>query len=229
MAAFKVSYGNVKRETMKTIIALLLAALLTGCQTATQQRASHMSAVLKQNAAQMKACGAEVYNSPQAAPIRARRPMDPADATLAQLNSTDHASSDEIRALYAVHDMAQQCRKASTDNLMAVTPTVVPIMLDGYQESDTALLSLINQQTTWGQYLQDQQREENIVKAKLIAEWNRIQGDLQQSYQAEMQQRAHAAQAMANYLQTQQAINAMNRPVYTNCTSFGNTTNCLTH
>lgn len=212
-----------------TAIALLVAALLAGCQTATQQRASHISTVVKQNAAQMKACSAEVYKSPQAAPIRARRPMDPADATLAQLNSNDHASPDEIQALYAVHDMAQHCRKASTDNLMTVTPSVVPIMLDGYQESDAALLSLINQQTTWGQYLQDQQREENIVKAKLIAEWSRIQSDLQQSYQAEMQQRAQAAQAVANYLQTQQAINAMDRPVYTNCTSFGNTTNCLTH
>ncbi|MBB5462848.1 hypothetical protein [Paraburkholderia sp. Cpub6] len=215
---------------MKTTIALLLAAaVLAGCQTATQQRASHMSEVLKQTVAQRKACAAEAYNSPQAAPIRARLPMDPADATLAQLNSTDHASPDEIKSLYAVHDMIQPCRKATADELMTVTPTVVPILLDSYQESDTAVLSLINQQTTWGQYLQDQQREENIGKAKLIAELNRIQSDLQQSYQAEMQQRAQAAQAMANYLQTQQAINAINRPVYTNCTSFGNTTNCLTH
>lgn len=223
-------YGNVHEKTMKTTRALLLAAaLLAGCQTATQQRANHMSAVIKQAVTQMKDCAAEAYNSPQAAPIRARRPMDPADATLAQLNSADHASPDEIKSLYAVHDMIQPCRKATADELMTVTPTVVPILLGSYQEGDTALLSLINQQTTWGQYLQDQQREENAGKAKLIAELNRIQSDLQQSYQAEMQQRAQAAQAMANYLQTQQAINAMNRPVYTNCTSFSNTTNCLTH
>jgi hypothetical protein len=214
---------------MKTTIALLLAAALVACQTATQQRATHMSEVIKQTVAQGKACAAQAYNSPQAAPIRARRPLDVADATLAQLNNTDHASPGEIKSLYAVHDMIQPCRNAAADELMTVTPTVVPILLDTYQESDRAVLSLINQQTTWGQYLQDEQREENITKARLIAEFKRIQSDLQQSYQAEMQQRAQAAQAMANYLQTQQAINAINRPSYTNCTSFGNTTNCLTH
>lgn len=214
---------------MKATIAVLLAVgILAGCQTATQQRANHISTVLKQNTAQVKACVTEAYSSPQAAAIRLRRPIDPADASLEQLNSSDFASPDEIKALYALHGQIQPCRKASLENLVTVVPTVVPIMSAGYQEGDTALLALINKQMTWGQYLQDQQHEENEIKAKLIAEWNRVQGEMQRSYQTEMQQRQAAAQAMANYLQNQQMINAINKPVYTNCSTFGNTTNCMT-
>jgi hypothetical protein len=214
---------------MKTTFALLLVVgILAGCQTATQQRASHISTVVKQNTAQVKACVGDAYNSPQAAAIRLRRPIDPADASLEQLNSKDYVSAEEVKALYALHDQIQRCRKASLENLVTVVPTIVPIMSAGYQEGDTALLALINKQMTWGQYLQDQQHAENDIKARMIAEWNRLQGEMQQSYQAEMQRRQAAAQAMANYLQNQQMINAINKPTYTNCSSFGNTTNCTT-
>lgn len=177
----------------------------------------------------MKACVTAAYNSPEVAAIRPRRPIDPADATLEQLNSGDLASPEEIKAAYALHDQIVPCRKAGLETLAPAVPTLVPILSDAYEEGDAALLSLVNKKVTWGQYLQSEQHLETDLKAKIAAEMGRIQGEMQQSYAAEMQQRQAALQSMSNYLQNQQMINALSRPVYTNCSTFGSTTNCMSH
>ena len=66
------------------------------------------------------------------------------------------------------------------------------------------------------------------MQAGLQAESQRIVAGLEQSHQAELARRQAAAQAIAQWAQTQQAINAMNRPVTTNCMNLGSgMVNCV--
>ena len=72
--------------------------------------------------------------------------------------------------------------------------------------------------------------------ADLQAEGQRIMAGLQQSHEAELAQRQATAQAMAasfaQYAQTQQIINSMNRPTFTNCLRVGyqgSMLNCTTY
>jgi phage terminase Nu1 subunit (DNA packaging protein) len=62
----------------------------------------------------------------------------------------------------------------------------------------------------------------------LQAEERRIVSGLERSHEAELARRQAAAQAIAQWAQTQQVINAMNRPVTTNCTNLGSgIVNCV--
>ena len=50
---------------------------------------------------------------------------------------------------------------------------------------------------------------------------------LERQHESELARRQAALDAMARWAQTQQVINAINRPVITNCTRAGNFTNCM--
>jgi hypothetical protein len=67
------------------------------------------------------------------------------------------------------------------------------------------------------------------TQAAILAEDRRVVSELKQDHQAELAQRQRAAEAMAAWAQTQEMINAANRPVITNCNAFGNSVNCITH
>lgn len=195
--------------------------------TPTQQRANQISGVWKDTVEKGKACLLAAYNSPESAPIRTRRPADIRDATLQQLNDGALASDDEIKAIYATYPKLQACRRGVVDELEPVTPSVVPIFSESFHAGDENLLALVNRKETWGEYLQKEQENLNAYSKELSAEIQHISAGLRQSYQAEVAQRQQALQSVQTYLQNQQLINSMNRPVYTTCSSFGNTTNCI--
>jgi hypothetical protein len=59
------------------------------------------------------------------------------------------------------------------------------------------------------------------------AEGQRITAGLERQHENELARRQAAVNALARWSQTQQMIDAANRPVITNCTRFGDSTNCL--
>jgi hypothetical protein len=113
----------------------------------------------------------------------------------------------------------------------------VPIYTAFYAASENSLIDLIQRKQSWGEHARRVKAEVTKTEAELVAEGRRIDGGLQQSHEAELQRRQAASAAFLQYSQTQQIINAINRPVVTNCNSFGTlasnsfgaTTNCVTH
>jgi hypothetical protein len=65
------------------------------------------------------------------------------------------------------------------------------------------------------------------LQSALSVEGQRITGGLEQQHEAELARRQAALDALARWAQTQQVINAMNRPVITNCMNLGTMTNCV--
>jgi hypothetical protein len=95
-------------------------------------------------------------------------------------------------------------------------------------KSDRSLIDLLQRKITWGDHLKSLKDNYAHYLPELVAEEQRINAGLAQSHANELQQRQAAANALAQFAQTQQMINAMYRPSFTNCTGFGNSVNCIT-
>jgi hypothetical protein len=171
--------------------------------------------------AQAKVCVAEVYNAPEAASLRVHSPIDPREATLTQLSDTSLASQAEINAIAVLHPRLRACQKAILESLSTSTPGVVPILAKAYGEGDDDLIRLIQKKMSWGERTRHSRDRINITMADVQAEGQRIAAGLQVQHESELARRQAALDAMARWSQTQQMINAMNRPVMTNCMNLG--------
>ena len=209
-------------------IAVLTAGLLAGCTTAAQRQYQAMATGNREIIAQIKSCGTEVYNAPEAAVLRPHSPLDVREATLAQLSDQSLPTKQEVAAVLALHPRAQACRKAALDGLLSTTPSVVPILAKEFAAGDDDTIAFVQRKLPWGERLRRGRDRILALQAVLQAEERRIVSGLERSHEAELARRQAAAQAIAQWAQTQQVINAMNRPVTTNCTNLGSgIVNCV--
>jgi hypothetical protein len=211
---------------------IAIAALLAGCATAAQRQYQAMASNNQSAVQELQACTKALYDSPEYAPLRRHAPYKVSDATLEQLSDNSLATDDEIKLILALHPQLQSCRKQALDRITQSTPTLVPIMLGVVTKGEDSLIDLIQKKQSWGAHVR---RVRDVVvagAAELQVEGQKIMAGLLQSHEAELAQRQAAAQAMAasfaQYAQTQQIINSMNRPVFTNCSEMGNMLNCTT-
>jgi hypothetical protein len=219
---------------MKRLSAAMLALsattlLLSACATQAQRQFQAIRTANQEIGAQVKACAAAVYNSAEFSPLRAHIPLSITDATLEQLSDTSLASPEEIHAIFVSHPRLQECRKTALTALAQTEPSVVPILTASYNKNEDNLLALIQRKQNWGEYIHSVRNNTTETQAAVRAEERRIVGELRQENQAELEQRQRAAEALASWAQTQELINAANRPVITNCNAFSNMVNCVSH
>ena len=97
-----------------------------------------------------------------------------------------------------------------------------------FAEADDDTITFVQRKRSWGEHVRRGRDRALAMQAGLQAEGQHIVAGLEQSHQAELARRQAAAQAIAQWAQTQQAINAMNRPVTTNCMNLGSgMVNCV--
>jgi hypothetical protein len=206
---------------------VVVLLLLAGCATAAQREYQAISTGNKAIVDQAKVCVSAIYDSPDAAPLRGHYPVDPRDITLAQLSDTTMATPVEIAAIEAVHPRVQQCRKAVLDGLVNTLPGLVPVLTREYSGADDDLILLIQRKLPWGELTRRRRDRYATFQAAATAESQRVTANLQQQNEAELARRQAAAAAFAQWAQTQQAIDAMNRPVTTTCTASPGFANCV--
>jgi hypothetical protein len=212
---------------MRRIFAFSAALLLSGCATQAQREFQAIRTANQEIVAQAKACGLAVCNSAEFAPLRPHIPCTISDVTLEQLSDTSLASPEEIRAIFVSHPRSQECRKTALTALAQTEPSVVPILTASYNENEDDLLALIHRRMTWGEYVHRLRDRAMETQSAVRAEEGQIVGELRRENEAELEQRQRAAAALASWAQTQQLINAANRPVITNCNAFSNMVNCI--
>jgi hypothetical protein len=204
-----------KRATNIVTIAILLA----GCATSAQRQYQAMVSNDRSAVQDLQVCAIAIYESPEYAPLRRHVPYKVADATLEQLADNSLATDQEIRLILETHPKAQSCRKQALERISQSTPTLVPILLAVFTKGEDSLIDLIQKKQSWGTHIRRVRDASIAGTAELQAESRRLTSELQQSHQAELEERQAAAQsaadAFAQYAQTQQIINNMNRPV--NC------------
>lgn len=177
--------------------------------------------------ARLKVCSAAVYNSPEYVLLRPHIPFILTDASLQQLSDQSTASADEISAILLVHPMTQECRRAYLNELSQSEPSLVPIVTGEYVKREDVLLTLIRRRISWGEYIREARDRAVKTQGELVAENRRVVAGLERENEAEIAQRQRAAAALAAWAQTQEIINAANRPVITNCSGFGSMINCV--
>ena len=201
--------------------------LLAGCQTAAQRQFQSMTSGNLALVAQARSCVTEAYNAPEAAVLRPHIPLDVRQVTLAQLSDQSLPTKQEIDAVLAVHPRIQACRQAVLDGLLSTTPSVVPILTKEFAGADDDTIAFVQRKLSWGERVRRARDRVLATQTELQAEEQRITAGLERSHEAELARRQRALDALAQWAQTQQVINAMKRPVVTNCSQVGSFTNCV--
>jgi hypothetical protein len=196
----------------RTLSVLAVATLLAGCSTAAQRQYQAIVTNTRSTLEDIQACKMAVYNSPEYAPVRGHLPSNAVYPTLEQISDESMANNDEIKSILATHPQLQVCEHQALDRLAQATPTIVPILVSLITKSEDNVMDLVQQKQSWGAYVKRSRDEAVAANAKLQAEGQRITADLQRSHETELLQRQRAAQAVMQWSQTQQLINAMNRP-----------------
>lgn len=210
-------------------VLITTATICTACTTGAQRKAQAIRENSHLAIANMNICVQTVYDSPDFAPLRAHIPGPHSQATLEQQTDPAFATDEEIKALFAEHPKANACRQQLLDQLVQQTPTFVPILASAYSRIEDGMIGLVQKQTTWGDYTRQVKSITETMRGQLVTEGQRIDANLERSHEAELARRQAAANAIAQFAQTQAAINALNRPVVTTCNAYGNSATCVTH
>lgn len=204
------------------------AAICTACSTAAQRQGQAIRKNSQAAVSTLNICMQAVYDSPEVAPLRAHIPAPRSQATLEQQTDPAFATDEEIKALFAEHPKANACRQQELDRLVQQTPSVVPILANGFSHIEQAMIGLVQKRTTWGEYTRQVKSIVEETRGRLAAEGQRIDANLEQSHEAELARRQAAINAIAQFAETEIAIAALNRPVVTTCNAYGNSATCVT-
>jgi hypothetical protein len=209
------------------VLTTVVLVLLSGCATQAQRQYQAAATNNKEIAAQFISCTTAVANAPEAEPIRGHVPIKATDATLVQLSDSAMANKVEIAAILVLHPRIQECQRALLNGLLGSTPSFVPILTASYNKGEDDVLMLVQHKLTWGEYNKRRRDRATEIQAEIQSASQQLVGGLQHQHEAELAQRQRAAEALAQWAQTQQMINAVNRPIITNCNEFGSMLNCV--
>jgi len=219
------TFGTVTRLTCVVTLFLLAA-----CATAAQRQAQQASTMTREAATQLKSCISAVVDKPEYAALLPHTPdLDSGQHTMAQLTNETVPSVQDARLFAARFDEVNPCRKRFLSALAAVRPDLVPILADGYAKGDAVAALLVERKITWAESAKRAEENTNSLRKQLAAADQQWIAELKAENQAELAQRQAAAAALMQWSQQQQMINAINRPVTTNCNRFGSTVNCTSY
>jgi hypothetical protein len=221
----------------RSIVLIALIGMLVGCATAAQRQAKAIGSTLSATREQGKACFATINDDPAFAEIERHFPLaNIENATLPQMTDQSFATPREVELLSARRDRQIPCRQAFVAGYNSVAPSLAMVWQDIYSKSDANLVLMATKQIRWGEFVGRQKATLNAGSGRLTEAAQRLGAELDARSEQEMAQRAAAAQSFSNTMyqqqlinQNQQMINNANRPVTTNCNSFGNSVNCRSY
>jgi hypothetical protein len=224
------------RSTLRILPFLCALAVLAGCATEAEQRSQRANAVSQAGFAQYKACIAAARANPRyAALIPHFDNLETHQYTMAQLTDEALPSPSEAALVAAFYDDTSPCGAGYMQALSTVRPDVVPIVADFLSKDTGTFVLIVQQKITWAAAARAAQSDRSDVRARLNVADQRWTAELNASHQAELAQRAAAADALSQWAAQQQMINAANRPavvvpsapVVTTCRSMGGFVNCI--
>ena len=232
---FRVDYGYSEclwcvMPRLSALAVILVVPWLGSCSTGAQRQAQLIGGGIQAAKAESAACLQPINSDPTFEALTKHMPLEDINrATLLQMTDSTKATNHEVNLLSERHSRIQSCRKIFLEGLAKVAPSLVAVWVEEYAKADQNLVDLARQNVTWGEYIA---RTKNILaelQTKYVAALQKIQTNLEASHQQELAQRQAAANAMLQYYQNQQLLNAISRPVTTNCNRFGSMVNCTTY
>jgi len=223
---------------MKRILTIAaIAVVLVGCgTTAAEREAANIKAVTQSAGKEMTACKIAIYNKPEYDSIRDKllSPENKFQPTLAQLADDSVPTKDESNLLIRYHDDILPCRGDALSKVESVAPEFTSAMAVGMAEQDEIQLQLVKRHISWGKADKELVQVGQQIRQEAKDGAAEIKNRLGASNQAELAQRQAttntvllASSVLLQWSVDLAAINAENRPVYTNCTESGPYTNCV--
>ena len=180
------------------------------------------------------ACFKSVRNQPKFNPLNdvyvANNP------TLVQLANPDFASDEQIYLLIMLHNELAICREEGIKAHMDINPGGIPVLVQSWQDEAFILSDAISRKITIGETNKRMTANRNERIQKYTEQLKQLDRELTSAHYAEAQQRQAAFFALAQWsqqqqmlMQNQQMINAINRPVTTNCYRIGNSVQCTSY
>jgi hypothetical protein len=216
-----------------------LAALAACVPTAAQQQYQAISSSTQALSQQARTCLQEVYNAPEAAPIRPHWAINPTAPTLAQLSDQSLATPAEAAAIQVLYPRYKACQQIVFDGLTRSMPAAASALQQAYAAGDDDFMLLLQRKISWGEGIRRRRDRAIALAAMLQSQGQQMIAALQQQHEAEVARREAAAAALANAAAT---FNAMGQPspvpygaytvpvpTMTTCDRIGTQINCLTH
>jgi hypothetical protein len=218
-------------------VALLSSIGLGGCATQAQREATSIRLGADAAGAARKACFAQAAANPQYASLDRHVPLaGDQPPTLEQKADQTLATPQETKLVLAWRSDVGQCRKAYLEAVQGFAPALVPVFLDAFNTQDAVWIKVVHREVAWGQAVQQLGEIQASAQAKIADVDKEMTASLERQNQVENAQRAQAMAAVggalqnaADNMQRQQMINAISRPITTNCSAFGNSASCTTY
>jgi hypothetical protein len=221
--------------TLIAIGSILLS--VAGCSTVAQREAARMNNAFAQVDVQSTSCTNSVYANPDYAQIGKKlyfvTGSRSAQFPLQYLTDQSKPTKAEIAVLYKLYGDIQGCRKIELEGMAKANPLVVTALISEYSSADRIWTDAVTGKLTWGKF--------NELRKALLADFEvnvtevmaKIDAELKNEHQSEIEQRQRAAAAMQQWTyqqqqlrQNQEAINTANRSRTINCNYFGDTMRC---
>jgi len=211
-------------------IAFLICCLAAAGCTPAQQEEITIKSTVKSATKQYDMCSAPIMADPTYGPLKAHVPFTGfLNASIEQMESPDYPTSSDIKLGTALEDRLNPCRENLITALDSIPGSLGAPIENYYNDEEQGVIVLSQGRITWGQFVQAMHNAAIDQQEQLMAAINQLGSQLQAENDVEAAQQAQAYQNFADYLQRQQAINAANRPIITNCNHSGNQTNCTSY
>jgi len=199
------------------VVALLSAVvMLGGCAIAGRNAAE----------SQLTTCNA-IMSDPGLNPIRSRTALwDAREITFPMLAHEQTVTEEEKRTLELWALKLVECRRGFLSVASQYYGQISPLLQSTYFQTDAAIAQLFNSQITWAKFNQE--------RGRLLAEFMSAANAIDQRRAAAYSAMGQALQNYGNALATRPTqipitpLPAYQPPRQTDCTTYGNRTNCTT-
>ena len=206
----------------------LAALILSGCvPTQAQLTATRAGTTIKGAIAQYRECTSDVRKTPEFAALDAHLANpETGQFTMEQLTDKAIPTAQEAHLLASLYDDFSECRSSLKTAVGGVRPDLVPVLTDEDRQKANIVIKLVQRQISWGDAAQAGQAVNSATQEKLAEIDHAWKGELEEQNREELEQRRASAALTMQYLQNQQMINAVSRPVNTTCFAAGSMMNC---
>jgi hypothetical protein len=219
-----------ERNMRRLICTCLLLALLGGCATAAENEVERQQQALKEGREAATACWDRAESLQAFKMVEAKLPSRSGPISMALQANTSRLTPEEATALLDFHrEGLSVCRELMLQSAAKVSALLPPVLAEAFAAQDQQYVRLIKREISWGDYATAAVQRRAAFDAAIAKAGQQNRNQLEASHDREMARRAQAAQAMQTYIYQQQVINAINRPVTTNCYRVGAMVNCTSY
>jgi len=191
---------TIRWLSASAIVAVIFAGNSSHGQTPPPTDPADAQSVLRK----FDACQLAVFNAPEFDPVRPHIPRNVFQATPEQLDDTNLATDEEIRAVLLLHPRSRVCYDELLSGLSRSAPLLAAIYATYLAKTQASLIDLLQRQQSWGAYLRGS-KDASIARRTAQAESPGVTADVAQQQDA-------LSDALTRFLQVEAKFDSLRAP-----------------